>query len=127
MDLCREILKRVESFERANEPFALQVEGRSIEEVSYHVKLLGQAGLLQVYNPYDHGLHGSMPVALTWAGCEFMDATRDEARWKDVKSKAQKATGTIGFEVLKSVVSANDRGSGEADHEEALTGSVNDG
>jgi hypothetical protein len=39
------------------------------------------------------------------AGCEFMEATRDDQKWTDYKAKARKATGTIAFEVLKSVIS----------------------
>ncbi|HZT20178.1 MAG TPA: DUF2513 domain-containing protein [Dongiaceae bacterium] len=101
MDLCREILRRVEAHPRGNEAFRLQIEGRSAEEVSYHVKILGQAGLLETYRgPADV----SMPVALTWAGCEFMDATRDDHRWRDVKARALRATGSLGFEVVKTVI-----------------------
>ena len=103
MDLCREILRRVEKHDRAHEPFLLKIDGRSREEVSYHVKNLGQADLLEIYRPPQGTDH--LPIALTWAGCEFMEATRDDNRWTDYKAKARKATGSIAFEVLKSVIS----------------------
>jgi hypothetical protein len=103
MDLCREILRRVEAHERANEAFLLKIEDRSAEEISYHVKILGQAGLLEIYHPPQGTAH--LPIALTWAGCEFMEATRDDQKWTDYKAKARKATGSIAFEVLKSVIS----------------------
>jgi hypothetical protein len=103
MDLCREILRRVEDFERANEAFKLEIAGRTEDELDYHVKLLGQAGLLEVYAA-PNGRH-TLPIALTGSGCEFMDATRDEHKWKDVKAKAVKATGSVAFEVVKAVIS----------------------
>jgi hypothetical protein len=87
MDLCREILRRVEAHKRANEPFLLQIEDHSDEKVSYHVKLLGQAGLLEIYHPPQGTAR--LPIALTWAGCEFMEATRDDQKWTDYKAKAR--------------------------------------
>jgi hypothetical protein len=104
MDLCREILRRVEEHDRANEAFLLKIEGRSAEEISYHVKILGQADLLEIYYP-PQGT-GHLPIALTWAGCEFMEATRDDRKWNDVKTKTLRATGALAFEGLKSVISA---------------------
>src|SRR5476649_1966593 len=103
MDLCREILKRVEAHPRGNEAFLLEIEGREMDEVAYHVKLLSQAGLLEAINT-SRQIH--MPVALTWAGCEFVEATRDDEKWTRVKAKALKATGGVGFEVVKAIASA---------------------
>jgi Hypothetical protein (DUF2513) len=103
MDLCREILKRVEAHPRGNEAFMLQIDGHGMDEITYHVKLLNQAGLVEAITT---NLQIQKPVALTWAGCEFVEATRDDEKWTRVKAKAMKATGSVGFEVVKAIASA---------------------
>lgn len=39
--------------------------------------------------------------SLTWAGHEFLEASRDDSRWEKVKRLLLEKTGGLSFEVLK--------------------------
>ena len=41
-----------------------------------------------------------MPSSMTWAGYEFLDASKNETVW----TKAKKAVGNSSFDVLKTVL-----------------------
>jgi DNA-binding transcriptional ArsR family regulator len=71
----------------------------SEEAVSYHLKLLTEAGLIEARN-----LKGTTTWAvngLTWAGHEFLEASRDDSRWEKVKRLVVDKTGSLSFEVVK--------------------------
>lgn len=104
MDLARKILFALENCESAWGPVEeFEIEGHSDEEVSYHVKLLWQAGLVEAEDVSCLGPGGFSwcPQTLTWQGHEFLEASRDETRWKDAKKKVCDAGGGLIFSVLK--------------------------
>ncbi|MEX0887543.1 MAG: DUF2513 domain-containing protein [Phycisphaeraceae bacterium] len=86
MDLIRAIMLQVEAAEDDRlgvDPDHLSIEGRTTPEIATHVRLLVQAGLLEGQNTTSAGdetWHFSS-LRLTWAGCEFLDAARDDTRW----------------------------------------------
>jgi DNA-binding transcriptional ArsR family regulator len=87
MDLCRDILRLVEASPDSAGP-AIKIDGRSDEEMSYHIKLLGEAGLLEVGSAdgrfiKDDGRRIRLQkaysvISLTWQGHEFLDAARND-------------------------------------------------
>ncbi|MBI6557387.1 Conserved hypothetical protein [Pseudomonas veronii 1YdBTEX2] len=99
-DLVREILLAVEA---SNEDplgwTVLNLEGRDAKEVSYHVMLLHEAGLIvgQDLSTCD-GLEW-LPKRLTYKGHEFLDTVRDGEVWRRTKAGAEKA-GVAGLGVL---------------------------
>lgn len=102
MDLIRKILLAIEAHA---EPYSwevpIEIEGYSDKEVSYHIKLLLEAGLIEA-----RGLKGTGVITwaingLTWAGHEFLEASRDDSRWGKVKRLVIEKTGSLSFEVLK--------------------------
>ena len=99
-DLVREILLAVEA---SNEDplgwTVLNLEGRDAKEVSYHVMLLHEAGLIvgQDLSTSD-GLEW-LPKRLTYKGHEFLDTVRDGEVWRRTKAGAEKA-GVAGLGVL---------------------------
>lgn len=101
MDLCREILLEIEEYEGAPGMLELSSERGSREYISYHVKLLHEAGLIEAVDASSMNAFKWYPVSLTWQGHEFLDAARDETRWKKAKSKVVAATGGLAFEFLK--------------------------
>lgn len=104
MELVRKILFALEECESAWGPEEeFQVEGHSDEEVSYHVNLLYQAGLIEAQDVSSLGPDGYcwLPRSLTWQGHEFLEASRDETRWKNTKKKVLDAGGGMIFSVLK--------------------------
>ena len=75
MDLIRTILQKVESCEA---PYGLEempeIAGYSTPQVSYHVKLLCDAGLIEA-RPIDEmgrSYTDFMMMNLTWAGQDFL-------------------------------------------------------
>ena len=99
-DLVREILLAVEASEE--DPLGwiqVDLEGREALEISYHVMLLHEAGLIvgQDLSTYD-GLEW-LPKRLTYKGHEFLDTVRDGEVWRRTKAGAEKA-GVAGLGVL---------------------------
>jgi hypothetical protein len=101
VDLVRTILQQVEEHGRGRGSLSLTVPGHTDEEVSYHVKLLHEAGLLQAMDASTmHGLDW-MPKCLTWEGHEFLDAVRNDTVWNKVKTTVVEKGGGFTLEVLK--------------------------
>jgi len=99
MDLIRNILIEVEA---CDEPFGpedkLVIDGYDKQIVSYHVKLLCQARLLEGRELKEIGRFHWLAEALTWEGHEF---ARDETRWNKAKSLVVEKAGSLMFETLK--------------------------
>ena len=107
MDLIRDILLAIE--ESAEDPrgwIDLDLPERSAKEVSYHVMLLDQAGLIEGQNLSSMGEEGFewRPKSLTWHGHEFLDAARSETIWNKAKSKAMEVTGGLSLDVLQALL-----------------------
>ena len=106
VDLARDILAQVEGFPFDGKPRDVKFEGHPREEISYHVMLLEEAGLLKAAN------HSSMdgieyiPIRLTHAGHEFIEAARQDTLWKEAKDATLRSTGTLTIEGLKITLAA---------------------
>jgi hypothetical protein len=118
MDLCREILRQIEESPDSASP-AIRIEGRSAEEISYHVKLLSEAGLVEagaadgrfISKEADgsdriKGQKVYSPNSLTWQGHDFLDAARDDTIWRKANSKILESGGGLAFDVLKAMLIA---------------------
>ncbi len=105
MDLVRDILLAIED---NPEPFGhndLKIEGRSNEEVAYHIKLLWQAELIEAYDVSSNSGFSWKAMSLTWKGHEFIEAARNNSRWQDAKKYILEKGGSITFDILKAVLS----------------------
>ena len=105
LELVREILLAVETADGdPMEWIDLELPGRSISIVSYHVKMLRDAGLLEAIDLSD--LSGSCwkPRSLTWAGHEFLDAARNDTVWNKALSTLKAKAPSVPFEIVKAVV-----------------------
>jgi hypothetical protein len=105
IDLIRKILLEVEKQETISNSFDLALEGHTVKEVSYHVKLLSQAGYLEAtYNPTRESPDNWKPVCLTWSGHEFLDAARDNTVWAKTKAKLGEKLPSVTFDIFKSLL-----------------------
>ena len=100
MDLVRRILLAMEARPQAEAGYPLKVDGCEAERVNYHVLLLQEAGLITAI---DTGLQW-LPVDLTWKGHEFLDAARDERRWRRAASIVERQKGAVPFQVLEDLL-----------------------
>jgi hypothetical protein len=102
MELVRKIL--LETEEASNNPIewiVLNIEGYEPEFVSYHVKMMAQADLIEAEDLTTIGSFEWQPKSLRWEGHEFLDAVRNETVWAKTKEIVKSKGGSVGFEVLK--------------------------
>jgi hypothetical protein len=105
MDLCRQILLDVEANPEAVGlgDVELNIEGHSPTEVSYHVQLRTDAGLLEAIDMSDTSGLDCRPTRLTYAGHEFIEAARKDSLWQKAKTTVLEKTGGLSLDVLKAV------------------------
>lgn len=101
MDLARRILFEIEEFPQPGAYGQVEVEDYSSEMISYHVKLLAEAGLIEARDGSTFGRFDWKAGDLTWEGHEFLDAARDDNRWNKTKTIIVEKVGTLTFAVLK--------------------------
>lgn len=105
MDLIRQILFAIEESPTPEVRVSIKIEGRSQEEVSYRIKLLAEARLIEALDMSTLGKFEWQARTLTWEGHEFLDAARDDTRWNKAKGIIVEKAGTLTFDLLKQVVS----------------------
>jgi hypothetical protein len=104
MDLVRKILLIAEdSPEWDIDNF--EIDSFSKDQIAYHILLLKDAGLVEGYlrQSDNAGILGYGISRLTWAGHDFLDASRDEGRWNQAKEIFSKMGG-VTFDVAKEVL-----------------------
>jgi len=104
-DVVREILIRLEEAEADD---CLRISGFPTEraqEISYHVELLIEAGLVagQMAKTLGHGPHDFFVERLTWNGHEFLDAIRSNTIWQKTKSSFTSKGLSMTFDLIKQV------------------------
>lgn len=104
MDLVRQILLEIEEQPFTSKWLDLEIDGFTREEITYHVMILYEAGLLEAVNLTTHGGIDWRPTRMTWEGHEFLEAARDDSRWQRAKSTMMEKAGGITFEVLKQLL-----------------------
>ena len=90
--------------EKNKDPYELvdpKFEGHNETEISYHIALLDDAGLLHGQDRSAIGVFRWSAGALSWAGHEFVEAARDEAVWKEALDIAGNSDNGAVFEVLQ--------------------------
>lgn len=97
MDLVRDLLLAIESDPNfdgmrhiiPDDPSDLGITNRSFEEVTYHLVMLIETGLV-VGKPTMQ-----MPIIskLSWQGHDFLDTVRDPEIWRETKEGVKKAGG----------------------------------
>ena len=107
LDLVREILLAVEESSEPVEP-PLEIEGYDLDLISYHVKLMEQADLIEaIYNEMRSGDIQVMSIrSLTWEGHEFLDAARNETAWKEAKSTAKDKGVNLTFRLMQKMLTS---------------------
>lgn len=103
MDLVRLLLLKLE--ETSDDPrlwIDLEIPNYTSEEVSYHIMILNEAGLIEACDLSTMGRGNSIwrPKRLTSSGHEFLDAARNESIWNKAKEKAS----SMNFELLKELL-----------------------
>jgi hypothetical protein len=106
MDLVRKIMFAVEEADPETlRRKLLSIEGYDAATVAYHVKLMQQADLVEahVVEPDNQPPQFAMVYGLTWAGHDWLDATRNETVWAKTKQWVAEKGGGASFDVLKAI------------------------
>lgn len=89
MDLVRMILLRLEDPPTTRGlPRDLGIKGYVPEQISYHVHIMEQEGLIEASDNsvLNDPMPSLMPTKMTWKGHEFLDLARDQDRWNRAKA-----------------------------------------
>lgn len=99
MDLVRQILFSLEEMPDHNlHPVA--IEGKTPTEVSFHLRIMEEAGLVRL--PQNAGSLGkaSIHATLKWDGYEFLDKARKDTIWAKAKDHAMNVTGGLSLHAV---------------------------
>jgi hypothetical protein len=111
MELVRKILLEMEQRGSHREQLnCLSIEGYNNEQVSYHIKLLHEAGLMEGIDMSSRSGFQWFAKSLTWDGHEFLDAAREDSRWNKAMKMGKEKGGSLTFELLKEVLVTLARG-----------------
>lgn len=95
MDLIRNLLLKLEEMPYEYGGVDINIEGSTDNEITYHVLLLHEAGLIDAIDVSRGSIIQYKPRRLTWEGHEFLEAVRDDARWRKVKNAMKKIGGFV--------------------------------
>jgi hypothetical protein len=102
MDFARHILTEMEAYPHFDQSYkTISLDSHTQEELSYHVRLLAQAGLIEAEDVSSMDGTAWNPVQLTNEGHEFLEAARNDTFWKKAKATALSGAGSLTLEGLK--------------------------
>lgn len=103
MDLIRRIALEVEDMDFGYSLTGMEEEGVDAATFGIHATWMKEAGLIDaVIQEYSSGEPPKARIfRLTWAGCEFADAIRDDNLWRKAKANVLKPGMSFTFDVLK--------------------------
>jgi hypothetical protein len=104
MDLVRAILRAVEEGDtNVLRPEPLAILGYDGAVVAGHAEIMQEGGLVEAYIICPDGAPPplAMVYRLTWAGHEFLAATRNDTIWAKTKALVKEKAGDVPLELLK--------------------------
>ena len=106
MDLCRKILLSVEARESTIDLVWVDLQGYTDGQIGHHAKLLADGGLLEGMDCTSQGddIDCYKPRCLTWKGHDFLEAARDDTRWKKAKAEIAEQGLPVTLDVMKGVL-----------------------
>lgn len=103
MDLVRQILTDLEAVKWTNQAYEIKVDGYDDADVMYHVKMMGQAGLLNTLDSSTMDGPEIYPIDITWQGQQFFQKVKSDAIYQQAKSTVLQKTGALAFDLLAAV------------------------
>ena len=104
MNLVRDILLKLEDHADPLDWAEIAIEGRSELEISYHIMLMDEAGLITATDCSSNDGLAWEAKSLTWHGHEFLDAARNPTVWKKSLDLVGGAMGAVSFAVVVEVL-----------------------
>lgn len=104
MELVRKILVALEDSSQTQGWIPLQFEGYTDDQISYHVKILAEQGIISATDSSGMKNFTWRAKGLTWDGHDYIEAIRDERRWQKVKDWIMATGKILTIETLKEAV-----------------------
>jgi hypothetical protein len=104
MDLVRSILTALAEAPFTGDGIPLRHADHTPEEITYHIIIMHEAGLIHAVPPSVDESFEWNPVYVTWSGHEFLEAAKDDTRWNNAKSYMKEKGAPMVFDVLKSLL-----------------------
>ncbi|MEQ1627096.1 MAG: DUF2513 domain-containing protein [Nitrospira sp.] len=99
-DVVRKILLKLEAVgDTTSEVQSDDVNGCDPEKVSYHMRLLDEAGLIRA-KCRQHVPLNCVALSLTWRGHEFLDQIRQDTVWNKIKDAAREKGLSLSLDVI---------------------------
>lgn len=108
MDLIRAILQRVEEADKSLSFNDLSFEGKTANEVGYHVDILIHHDFIDgnVERTWGGDYVAMNVVGLTWDGADFLEATGNNEVWSRAKEAVRNTVGSTTLSVIKATCEA---------------------
>lgn len=87
----------------------LAFEGFTFQEVAYHLRLMAQANLLVcevIKSSTSDRIVKVYPFELSWDGHEFLQLSKDNSRWQNLKRQVGDGFKGVTFEIVKALLTA---------------------
>ncbi len=103
MDLVRRILLALEAREHGYAPGGFTIAGYDQDVIGHHVWLMEQGRLITAVKTTVHGdaSPNALPITITWAGHDFLDAVRNDRVWGKVRTELKDKAITLPFTLLQ--------------------------
>lgn len=107
IDLVRRILVETEKANKCIDIESLVCDKYPLPAIAYHVELMAAHGLLdaKVDKSWGGEATGGIIKGLTWDGCDYLDAIRDERVWSRTKRVVMEAVGDTTLSTIKQAAS----------------------
>lgn len=108
IDLVRAILMEVEQQKAVDGQSGIHISNYSPDVINYHIYIMEQGGLLSgtALKTQASIIPRFVNVCLTWQGHEFLDAARDETRWRKARNMVQNQGNSVTIGVLIQLLSS---------------------
>ena len=112
MELIRKLVLKLEEAESSLYTSQISLEGYEEKAIEYHTYLLLDAGLAEGQrSDVNDGIGGLRPSTkflstLTWKGCEFADASRNDSIWNQAMKKVKDKGDAVPIGVLTQILSS---------------------
>lgn len=103
-ELIKEILLQIENHHNPRDWIDLFIENFSSTQISYHTKLLSEAGLIEAKDLSTKDGFSWVPVSLTWKGHDFLDNARNDTIWKKTLKLVKEKGGSVSFNVFQNLL-----------------------
>jgi hypothetical protein len=103
-DLARQILIDLEEAPFLPAYSDIELEGYSVEQISYHIMLLAKEGYVDAKDASTFGGSKWKVKALTLSGHKFLDQIRNDTFWAKVKSTAKTQGLQLTLSSIKAIV-----------------------